>query len=350
MASLDLKIDLFIEIINLPIHLGWSECFEDRSNNWYKYLHSLELISNAELNSVYEEKKPIQRNKCIEVFLRDCNYHFNRGVEGKVIADIGAGWGHLSFWMLLNGAKKVYPVGDSYRSDFIQRLFKELMYKKLLPETANLEAIGRWINKGDTKIAEQIASEELDFCIFNDVFEHIPFYRLPSVLLSCYNNLKKGGMLISKTHNTNNPNTYREAVDIWNETEAVKEITSRKKILELEHGVNDQNAYLLAKNTRGMVRSEFDQAVQAYKTKGIIPDYDPQGTSYDIIYDEAHEGPTDYNKTVSIMRKVGFKSKVYPALYNRRKTRSFQGIAKAVPSLFLNLHIFDETVCFEGVK
>jgi 2-polyprenyl-3-methyl-5-hydroxy-6-metoxy-1,4-benzoquinol methylase len=345
------KIDQFLEILNLPIVLGWDEYVINRDNNWYMYFHSLNLITKIDLESVYNERKPIQRNRMIESFLQDTDYHFTGDVKGKSIADVGAGWGHISFWMLVNGAKKVYPIGDSYRSEFIQKLFTEIKSRNLIHEEAELLAAGRWISEGDEVIDPAIPIDSLDYCLFNDVFEHIPFYRLPSVVGCCYNNLKKGGKLISKTHNTNNPNTLREIKEYWSEIEEIKEIPSRSKIITEEFGIEEEDiVFELAKSTRGLVRSQFNIAINKYKEEKLMPDYDTEAPSYDIIHDEAHEGPTDLNRTLSIMHKVGFKATAYPAIYNRRKTRSFQGLAKALPGLFFGLHIFDQTVCFVGTK
>lgn len=345
------KIDQFIEIINLPIVLGWDEYVDNKENNWYMYFHSLNLITKTDLESVYNERKLIQRNKMIESFLQDTNYHFTYDVKDKAIADVGAGWGHISFWMLVNGAKKVYPIGDPYRSEFIQKLFKEIKSRNLVHGEAELLAIGRWISEGDNVIDPAIPVDSLDYCLFNDVFEHIPFYRLPSVVGCCYNNMKKGGKLISKTHNTNNPNSLREIKEYWSEIEENKEIPSRSNIIKEEFGIEDEKiAYELAKSTRGLVRSQFNAAINKYKEEKVMPKYDAEAPSYDVIFDEAHEGPTDYNITLSIMIKVGFKAIAYPAMYNSRKTRPFQGLAKIFPGFFFRTHIFDKTVCFVGTK
>lgn len=345
------KIDQLLKIINLPIELGMEEFFSDENNNLYYYFYQLNLITKQEVEDIFSNKTPIVSNKHFKHFLENIDYHFCQNIEEETIADVGAGWGHVSFWMLLNGAKKVYSIGDPFRSRFIQELFDAATEKGLLPEDVELVSIGEWVDEGYLSLAKPIGSQELDRCVFIDVFEHIPFYRMPSLFKSCAFNLKEGGKVISTTHNTNSPRIMKEVLEYWDGVELNKEIPARKKVLQDLHSIEDQNTIeLLAKNTRGMVRKEFDQAIEAYKNTGEIPVFQETAPTYDIHTDEAHEGPTDYVYLSKLMNAEGFETKVYPTTYNSHKTRWIQPIAKAFPNIFLNQHILDDDICFVGIK
>jgi 2-polyprenyl-3-methyl-5-hydroxy-6-metoxy-1,4-benzoquinol methylase len=346
------KLDQFVQLLNIPIKLNWENYFKDENNNCYSYLKSLNLISSQELSDIYKQKRVLNRNLNIDVYIKDLNYHFNNGVKDKRIADIGAGWGFLTFWLLLNGAKHLYVTGDEFRCDFILKIHEEGKKQGIFQKESKVTAICRWINYGDEVLDKLVELESIDLFVFNDVFEHIPFYKLPSVFQVCYNHLKKGGQIISKTHNTKNPNTLRAVIEYWSEIEEKKEIADRVAIIKKEYlNIEDEHVIqILAKHTRGMVRKEFIEALKKYIENGEIPKYNPIGTSYDILFDEAHEGPTDFDTVIGMMRKVGFQSKVFPAMYNRRRSRPFQRIAEVVPSVFFSLNIFDEAICFLGKK
>jgi len=345
------KIEQLIKIINLPLELGMDEYLNNEKNNWFYYFHNLNLISKEELESIYNREKAFEYNKYLYNFWKSIDYLFCQDIEGEVIADVGAGWGHVSFWMLLNGVKKVYSIGDPFRSKFIKELFLEAKKRKLLPEDSELEVIGEWVEEGHTILANCIDKEELDRCVFIDVFEHIPFHRMPSLIQSCAYNLKQGGKIISTTHNTNSPRVLNEVMEYWDNVEENKEIIARSVVLREVHKVEDEKTIsLLARNTRGLVRKEFDEAIEIYKKEGILPVYNSKAPTYDVYTDEAHEGPTDYNFISSIMRKKGFKTSVYPTTYGSRKTRWLQPIAKIIPLLFLSMHILDDDICFYGVK
>jgi SAM-dependent methyltransferase len=106
--------------------------------------------------------------------------HFFGNLEGKVIADIGAGTGESSIYFALKGAKVIWI-------DIAQAAYEKAKY---LVKKFNVEENIHFLLGDILEIFKNYHRSEIDLIYGNGVLHHIDYEKLPE---SMYNVLKNGG-------------------------------------------------------------------------------------------------------------------------------------------------------------
>src|SRR5262245_22616131 len=193
MMNVDERLERLLAIINLQAELGWREYFHDDRNNIFHYFRSLGLLSRDEQEAIYAGRRRLTASHVLHSYWTHVDYHFSsRYYAGEAVVDVGAGWGALTFWLLVSGARRAYPVGDEKRTLFVRRLFEAAIQAKLLPGDTDVVPIPRLIRVGQTRFGDEIPDGSAALVLFNDVFEHITPRIMPFVLGACHRALAPG--------------------------------------------------------------------------------------------------------------------------------------------------------------
>lgn len=344
------KIETITEIINIPVVEKWDECKE--SNNIYYYLFSLNLIDKNKLNAICNHGDKLIIDHVIKNYFQSLDYYFTPTIYRKGnVADIGSGYGFISLWVLISGAANVYSIGDPIRSGFIKKLYQAALKKGLIPSDKKIIPLSRFVREGDQVLHPDIPMDTIDLCLLNDTLEHITPRIRPFLFKSCYNNLKSGGYLISKAQNTDNPKLLEILKAFWEREEIQQEMPRRRKLIREEIKViGEQELEALARNTNGMDQKDFYNTVLNFKEKGIVPDKKAYLPPINVENDVMSEGYTNKKEICQLLQEKGFKTFVYPAMLDSRRSRYFQPLARIFPFLFFKLHLFDRTTVFIAIK
>lgn len=342
------NIQTLLNIFNIPIEEKWDEIFGDNVYTVYQYWNALGLIDQKKLSSINSCNGIISYNSNINLFFKGIDCHYNPKIyRNGLVADVGSGFGFITFWLLLNGASKVYSIGDPVRTDFIKKLYSNAVLKGYLPEN-KIVFKNELIKSGDVTLCEEIVDNSLNLVLLHDTLEHITPRIFSSLALASYNNLKKRGMLISKQQNTDSPLLLKKLYVYWDELENSKyKLQRKKKIVKIIHDISAEELELLSSNTRGLDITDFENAIMSYKNDKTIPVYIPNAPSIDIDENIPDEGDTSMVRVCSVLRDSGFKKiKVYPSFTHSKKFFYFQIFAKLLPQLFFKFHICDDTSVF----
>ena len=350
--TLDKKISLLLEVLNIPIEQKWSDHIYPESYSVYRYLKNIELIDKNALEKIESFNGKLEANDRIRSFLKGVDTYWPVDIykDGSVI-DLGSGFGHFTFWLLISGAKKVVSIGDAERIAFIKKLYHSAIEKKLLPKDSILFKPD-FIKPRDTSLFDGLGENEIDLILLNDTLEHITPRILPYLLKSSYLNLKKGGKFISKKQNSSSAKMYAKLAKHWDEIELSEYINQRKELVKQAiPNINPTDLENLAINTRGLDKYDFEDAINNYKEDKKIPKLLKDSPAIDVVYDIPSEGITDIPLILNSLMTSGFeKAYVYPALMHSRKLRFLQGIARTIPSLFFKTAFMDETSVFVATK
>jgi hypothetical protein len=348
----DNKLARLVTIINLQLDLAWEEYLRDDNRNIFYYLHTLGLVSREKLEAIYSGRARLCPNRPMRAFCRHLDYHFSPGYYGgEPVIDVGAGWGTITLWLLLSGARVVYATGDTVRTPFVRRLYEEARERGLLPEGAEVVPVPRFVRPGQTRFGPEIPDGQAALVLFHDVFEHIIPRALPSALAASYAALRAGGRLVSTCHNSDAPGFVARARRHWEAQERQHLLPQRlRRIRDLLPELNASRAEELARRTRGLDSVDFLAAVARYRQTRAMPDAKPDLAPIDIEKDIMEEGYISPPLVCRQMKDAGFETSAYPAMMTSRRSRCFQPIARAFPSLFWRLHLFDGSVAFVGRK
>ncbi len=216
MRNFNKRLDKLIKIYNIPLENKWENCFEKENYTVYTYWKNLGLLDAQELNEINLGGE-LKRNKHITSFFKSLDYHFNTKyyINGEV-ADIGSGFGFVTFWLAISGASRVYVIGDKERVNFIERLYNEAISLELV-EAGKLCFVPRFVQVGDSSLAPQIKENSLAMILLNDTLEHISPRIFPSLVRSSYNGLEEGGYFVSRQQNTDSAKTMAALLQYWNQ-------------------------------------------------------------------------------------------------------------------------------------
>ena len=352
LESFENRLNKLVEILNIPLEEKWEEWTGSANYTLYKYWKNLDLLSNEDLKLINQGEGRLKASTTVKLFFKRFDSHFSHGyyTSGKV-ADVGSGFGFITFWLVLNGAKCVHSIGDPYRISFIQKLYTQAQSKGII-EPNKIIFHPEFVQVGDTTLAKGIENNSLSLVLLNDTLEHITPRIFPWLVKSTYNNLKHGGYFISRQQNTDSPTMLRKLIPFWEKQEENVFINQRKEFIkERLPEIDSTSLEKLARNTRGMDSIALEETIQKFKTQQFIPEYQPLAPPIDISNDVPCEGDTEIKRITSEFKNNNFqKVRVYPDLLHTRRSKYFQRLAKFNPHFFLNNHIFDATTVFRIQK
>jgi len=201
MKDLNSKIEKLLKIYSIPIEEQWENYGDANSNTIYKYWLRLEIINKRQFDKFFKNKS-LHANPILIRYFKSIDDHFNpKYYEKGEVADVGSGFGHITFWLVLSGAYKVHTIGDPERIMFIERLYKRAVEKRLISDNVILIKPD-FIKVGDKTLSNTISSSSLDLVLLNDTLEHITPRIFPSLVKSVHNDLKPKGLFISHPKNS----------------------------------------------------------------------------------------------------------------------------------------------------
>ena len=114
-----------IQILNIPLEEKWPGVQGKEAYTIYRYWNNLDLIDNSTLEAIQLGRRKLTINPIIKTFFKNINFHFPKSIySNENVADVGSGFGFITFWLILNGANKVHTIGDSSRIGFIEKLYQ----------------------------------------------------------------------------------------------------------------------------------------------------------------------------------------------------------------------------------
>ncbi|MEP1781831.1 class I SAM-dependent methyltransferase [Reichenbachiella sp.] len=346
------RIDSLLRICNIPIREKWEEYVGEGKYSLYQYWKVLGLIDAGTLERINLFKDDLRPTIEMINYFKTLDFHFKPSCYiNKEVADVGSGFGFITFFLLLSGAKKVYSIGDPVRIGFIKKLYEAAISENLIDEGL-ISFKPEFIKTSDTTLDSNIADGSLGLVLLNDTLEHITPRIFPSLVKSSYNNLCRGGKFISRQQNTDSKSMLARLRKVWEEVEKNCLIDQRVTLINESVGdISTENTLKLALSTRGLDSIDFYEAIKTYKQKGQFPSHDTNIPPIDILTDVPEEGDTGIERICTEFKKCGFsKVKVYPDLMSSRRSRYFQPLAKQLPGLFLGSGIFDDTTVFNMTK
>jgi len=347
MTSFDDRIGRLVAIYNIPFEEHWAEWTGPEGYTVYKYWKALALLSEAEFRGIFERRR-LQSNPVFVQYFRNLDYWFRpEYYAGGLVADVGSGFGFISFWLLLSGAQRVYTIGDPERIGYIRRLYDRAVERGLLPADS-LSFKPSFIEAEDTSLGDEIAPASLSLILLNDTLEHITARRFPALVRAAARDLKPGGYFISKQQNTDSASMRRQLEKVWERTERETFLAQRlSRIRERLPDIANADAEQLARRTRGLDRPDFYTALERFAEQGIFPNHDTNIAPIDIDIDVPEEGDTGIARITGEFRRLGFSTvRVYPSMVSSRRSRLFLPLAKLWPGLFLRLNAFNGTSVF----
>ncbi len=345
--SIEARLELLLKILSIPLEEGSKRWASREAYTVYKYWRKLELISEGEYEQVFSERK-LRSNVIMITFFRSVDRHFPPKLyKNGVVADVGSGFGFITFWLILSGARMVHSIGDAERISFISDLYEKAVSRGLLPAD-RLTITPEFVKVGDLTLSKKISKGSVDLVLLNDTLEHITPRIFPWLVKASYNDLRPGGYFISRQQNTDSPATRKILKAVWEEGERNIFIEQRARIIRQKApGIDEADLRALAERTRGMDSVDFELAIQKFLNNKVLPQLDRNAPPIDVETDVPHEGDTSIQRIVTEFEQNGFSyTKVYPELMTSRRSRPFQSLGFAFPKLFLGSHIFDRSTIF----
>lgn len=341
------RLQQLLKIFSIPLRDQWDSWASPESYTLYKYWKVLGLLNSQELQQVFEHRT-LPYNKVMERYFQGLDSHFKPAYyKGERVADVGSGFGFITFWLLLSGAEKVYSIGDPDRIGFIQRLYDAAIKEQLLPE-GKLVLKPAFVKVGDTTLCDAIPPASLSLVLLNDTLEHITERICPSLVEASYNDLRPQGRFISRQQNTDSPKMLARLQQVWEMSEQQEFLPQRLRIINKKiPTIVEKEALELAQKTRGLDKIDFYAALEQFQSKGTYPQHDLNTAPIDVEIDVPHEGDTSIKRICNLFNNQGFSNiKVYPDWSSSRKLSWLQGLSKAIPQPFMQQHWADQTSVF----
>lgn len=185
MKNFDERLKILIKIYNIPIEENWTEFIGAQNYTIYNYWETLGLLNKKQLEDIYSGGR-LKSNPIIETFFRTIDYHFKVDYyRNGNAADVGSGFGFITFWLVLSGAKRVYTIGDQVRIEYIKKLYGRAAEKGLI-EPNKIGFVPEFVKTGATSLAYEIKDDTLDMVLLNDTLEHIAPRIFPSLVEATY--------------------------------------------------------------------------------------------------------------------------------------------------------------------
>lgn len=347
MDSVKEKVQKLCEIYSLPFVLGWKKDTRTDSYTAYHYWKALELLNEDQVEEIFRDGV-VRPNQLLIRFFRSMQALFPPAqYRGGEVADVGSGFGFMTFWAVLNDAAKVHTIGDPERIGFIRRLYDAAVERNMLP-SGRLAYRPEFVGVGDTTLSRTIKPGTLSLVLLTDTLEHITPRRLPSLALSAYNDLRPGGIFKSKQQNTDSLSMRMKLFSVWEHWERSTGLAQRAAICRAKcPGTDDRAVEEFATRTRGLDQVDFHNALERFVQDGTVPDHRPDLPPNDVETDVPVEGDTGIARVLAEFGKAGFKKRAaYPYLLYSRRYVFFQPLARWVPSLFFKTGTWDATSVF----
>lgn len=345
------RCEMLAKIYSIPIEEKWEKYLQDDHFNYVKYMLGLEIIDKQDQDLNTTSNVKIRNNRLFQNYFRKNHSYFEvDSIRNKDVVDVGCGFGFLSFYYALSGARMVHAIGFPYQIEFLSKLFKRAHEKKLLPENAMIDLIPIPLDETSSTIGG-LPKESVDFVFFSDVFEHLPDSILKNAIKGSFNVLRKNGKLISITHNTDNKAVLERMKHYW---QGLEEATFEKyregEILKQIPQIPAPALTELVKATRGMLVKEFEAAILQYKSTGTIPVRQKLMPAVDLTYDYICENYISPEYVNRIIHDAGFKSSYYPQLRHSRRFSLFWPFTRLFPSILMKSEALSQAVVFVGTK
>lgn len=339
-----------LSVYNIPLEENWQEYLGRNHYNYYRYFQDLKIA--PAFQDSYSTVRFTLQNKGMTIFINKISSFFEVSqMKNKQIADVGCGWGFISFLFLLNGASRVYAIGFPYQIKFIQRLYEAARKRNLIPHGSELIPLTKPIEEGDETLGNNLRSE-LDYVIFHDVFEHIHDDIFEYALKATFNSLRNGGKIISATHNTDNPLVLERTRTYWNRLESEYISDYRKKLI-LKHfpEIKPADCEAFLRGTQGMTMKSFNTAVTAYQEKKILPAASELKPAVDLEYDYICENYISPGKIIQQLKNAGFiNCFCYPQLRHSRRFMLLWPFEKLLSGMMMQVNALSQSVVFYGEK
>jgi len=346
------KLNRFYKFLNIPIREGWSENLQNDRKSWFYYLKSLNLITQNDFEAIYTQRKPLEPNPILNGYMQNIDRVFiGRVKKIDTCVDVGAGWGWITFWLLLSGSNKVYALGDPERTKYIERVLSIARSEGLIPQDAHCEYVTHFVRPGELKYDDMIPANSVDLIFLNDTLEHINDRIRKTFFKASAYHLKKGGALISRCHHSASPSMMNKLQQHWRRFDEREGNSQRldfvqQHLPQLELTVQKQ----LAESIYGLDSIAAKELLETYTKTGDIPPRSAMLPPIDLSCDVVEEGLTDRERILPLIAEAGLQGYAYPFMLYRRKFAPLQGIARAIPGLFLSMHIGDDQIMYEARK
>lgn len=341
------RVKRLCEIYTLPLSLGWAADIDPNGDTAYHYWKRLELLTEVEFNAILKNRK-VTPNALLERFFANMDIHFPPArYNREEVADVGSGYGFMTFWALLSGAAVVHTIGDPERIGFINRLYDAAVGRGLVAANG-LRSRQEFFGISDTSLSPTVVPGTLGLVLLTDTLEHITPRLLPSLTRAAFNDLKEGGLFISRQLNTSSPLTMRRLKPVWTWIEKEIMLPQRVGIIgERFPDIDRSKVEELARRTRGLDRPDFHAALDRFAADGTLPSHDLDIAPVDVVLDVPAEGDTDIQRILEAFRTAGFSHRcVYPDVTTSRRSRFLHPLAKRLPGWFLSAHVLDSATVF----
>lgn len=137
----------------------------------------------------------------------------------------------------------------------------------------------------------------------------------------------------------------------WDQAEQNHCLPARREaISRLLGGIAPQALETLAQATRGCDSRALADAVAEFARDGSVSPTLRDAAPINIETDEVCEGRTSIVTVLDELRAAGFAAYAYPAMRESRRSALLQPVARAVPALFLKIHLFDDNTVFVATR
>jgi 2-polyprenyl-3-methyl-5-hydroxy-6-metoxy-1,4-benzoquinol methylase len=350
------KINNYISILNIPCDNGIDNFFDlskNRDHNWYYYLFDFNNVSVDHYNKILNGESRLELDKHIYSYVNQITEDFQiSSSKNQTIVDFGCGWGLLSFWLLQFPNKTVYAVGYRDQIEKIEKIYAIAVEKGFVHPSSKLITVSEPLTLNSIKLGIQIPSNGVDLVIMNDVIEHIHPSMYPNLVLACYNNLKNGGKVISKSHNTDNKSVITRLRSYWDQCEIDFLLDSRKKYIRGKNSnISDADIAKLAVHTKGYSMRMVDSAIKLFEqTAELMPvnnDLVPIDIKLDNYLLENYVSTSVFEK---LFEFASFKVKSIPSISRSRKLKLFKLPIKLFPRTFLLIPFFSGVILITATK
>jgi SAM-dependent methyltransferase len=345
----------FIEILNIPSANGMTDFFKGGGDyNWYYYLYDLNIINKEIYDKILAGAGRIEHNHFLDSYLNEFtkNYVIRDSSQTETIVDLGCGWGFLAFWMAQFSGKKIYATGYPEQIEFLQKVHAIAKKKNLFAPTSEIILVSQPISLKSVILHDSIHPETIDKIILNDVIEHFHSSLYYNLGLAAYNSLKKGGVLISKSHNTENKKVLQGLQDYWKKCEENYLLEKRTGYLKAAYPNLDTNTVNnIARHTKGYTLEATLSAAAYYGQTGKTLPLNANLVPIDIQLDDYMlENYVNPKLFKTFLEFFGFKVRLYPGLYSSRRLSLFSPISGIFPSILLKIPFFSAVIIIHAIK
>ena len=342
--------------MNIPAEKGIKKFFDasdNPDNNWYFYLFDLGIINRDTYDKIIQQQAVITDNLFLSAYLNEItnNYVLKDNSTPEFIADFGCGYGFMAFWIAQFTGKKIYAIGYPRQISVLKKIYQVAKEKGLIEKNSEIHFLAQPLNSRSVLLDPSIKPASLDKIILNNVIEHFHPTLYYNLCLSSYNSLKQGGILISKSPNSDNSTTLNRLKFYWESCETDYLEKARIELIREKYQLKEEDLQRVAESTRGYTLQALDSAITYFKTTGNLLPHNqhlvPINISMDNYMLENYVSPEFFKTFLSFF---GFTTTLIPGLYSSRRLSIFSPLAKVWPRTLLKIKYFSEVIIIKAVK